>query len=120
MQEGLEDIHQAFAIVNTTGERWYEAELCRLRGELLLAQPKTQEDGEAERDFQQARSIARQQHAKSLELRAATSLAHVWRQQGEREPARTMLVEVYEWFTEGFETPDLSRAKAVLDALAES
>ena len=117
VQEGLEDIRQAFAIVHTTGERWYEAELYRLRGELLLAQPNTQ-DGETERDFQHARVLARQQHAKSLELRAATSLARLWQQQGKNEPARTMLAEIYEWFTEGFDTPDLSRAKALLDALA--
>lgn len=119
VQEGLEDIRQAFAVTHTTGERWYEAELYRLRGELLLAHSRTQ-DEEAERSFQQARALAHQQQAKSLELRATTSLARLWRHQGKRRPARTILAEIYECFTEGFETPDLSRAKVLLDALAVS
>ncbi len=97
--------------------RWWEAELCRLRGELLLQQTVEQPE-EAEVCFQQALAVARRQQAKSLELRAAMSLARLWQRQGKRREAHQLLAEVYGWFTEGFDTADLQEAKALLDALA--
>jgi predicted ATPase len=107
---------EALALVDTTGERWYEAELYRLKGELLLQQ-NSDNQAEAERCFHHALDIARNQQAKSFELRAATSLARLWDQQGKRDEARQVLAEVYNWFTEGFDTADLQDAKALLDAL---
>jgi predicted ATPase len=115
--EGLTALAEALALVNQTGERWYEAELYRLQGELLLQQD-TGSDDKAETCFRQALAIARRQQAKSLELRAAMSLARLWQQQGKRAVARQLLAEIYGWFTEGFDTADLQEAKALLDALA--
>ena len=109
-----------------SGRRWWwwktvarscwEAELYRLQGELLLHQtvPDAQH---AEACFCQALATARRQQAKSLELRAAMSLARLWQRQGKRADACQMLAEVYGWFTEGFDTADLQEAKALLDAL---
>src|SRR5207245_4025813 len=97
--------------------RFYEAELYRLKGELLL-QHATGGSDEAETCFQQALDVARRQEAKSLELRAATSLARLWQQQGQRQEAHDLLAPVYHWFTEGFDTADLKDAQALLDALA--
>ncbi len=102
---------------STTGERWYEAELYRLKGELLLQQ-SSDNQAEAEACFQQALDVARHQQAKSFELRAATSLARLWQQQGKRQEAHDLLAPVYSWFTEGFDTADLQDAKALLDELA--
>ena len=94
---------------------FYEAELYRLQGELLLAQAGTgHEVQEAEVCFRQAVAVARRQQARWLELRAAISLCRLWQQQGKRDAAHHLLVEVYGWFTEGFETPDLREAKALL------
>jgi predicted ATPase len=101
-------------LMDTTGERWYEPELYRLKGELLLQQTSDNQ-AEAETCFQHAISTARSQQAKSLELRAATSLARLWQQQGKRDEARQVLGDVYYWFTEGFDTLDLRDAKALLD-----
>jgi predicted ATPase len=108
---------EALALVDTTGERWYEAELYRLKGELLLQQSSNNQ-ADAETCFQQAISIARSQQAKSWELRAATSLSKLWHQQGKRQKAYDLLAPVYNWFTEGFDTADLQDAKALLDELA--
>ena len=94
----------------------YEAELYRLKGELLLQQSRDSAPAAAA-SFQQAITIAQQQHAKSWELRAATSLARLWQQQGKVVEARDLLAPVYNWFTEGFDTNDLQEAKALLDEL---
>ena len=115
--EGLEALAEALATVAKSRVRWWEAELCRLRGELLLQQTATQPE-EAEVCFQQALAAARRQQAKSLELRTAMSLARLWQRQGKRIEAHQLLAEVYGWFTEGFDTADLREAKALLDALA--
>ena len=95
-----------------SGERWPEAELYRLKGELLLMENKA--EGEAEECFHQAIKIARQQQAKSWELRAVKSLSQLWWKQGKQEEARRLLVETYNWFTEGFETSDLKEARALI------
>ncbi|MFQ5873722.1 MAG: protein-tyrosine phosphatase family protein [Dehalococcoidia bacterium] len=95
-----------------TDERHWEAELYRLRVELLLMQG---DDAKAEASFHKAVEVARRQRAKSWELRATVSLCRLWQQQGKREEARQMLAEIYGWFTEGFDTPDLMEAKALLD-----
>ncbi len=107
--------------MNKTGEREYEAELYRLKGELLLQlRVKSEKLGvkEVEECFHQAIDIARRQSAKSLELRAATSLARLWQKQGKQKEARELLAPVYSWFTEGFDTADLKEAKALLDELS--
>jgi class 3 adenylate cyclase/predicted ATPase len=117
IEEGLRALHEALEALRTTEERMYEAELHRLRGELLLQQSAAPQ-GEAETSMQQALTIARRQQAKSLELRAAMSLSRLWQQQGKRQEAHDLLAPVYHWFTEGFDTGDLQEAKALLDALA--
>jgi len=104
--------------VDTTGERWYAPELYRLKGDLLLQQ-HADNQAEAETCFQQAITVAQNQQAKSLELRAATSLARLWQQQGKRQEAHDLLAPVYHWFTEGFDTADLKDAKALLEELME-
>jgi DNA-binding winged helix-turn-helix (wHTH) protein len=122
--EGLMMVGEALAVVHTTGARYYEAELYRLKGELLLAQegkkPTAQGTGlqleEAEACFQQAFAVARRQQAKSLELRAAISLCRLWQRQGKQEQARQLLASIYHWFTESFDTADLQEAKALLEA----
>jgi adenylate cyclase len=108
---------EALTFVDTTGERCYEPELYRLKGALLLQQ-SADNHTEAHVCFQHALDVARAQQAKSLELRAATSLARLWQQQGKRAEAYQLLAEVYGWFTEGFDTADLQEAKALLDELA--
>jgi len=110
-------LDEALASVHTTGERWWEAELHRRNGELLLAH-SVEKSVEAETCFHQALDIARHQEAKSLELRAATSLARLWQQQGKRQEAYDLLAPIYGWFTEGFDTMDLQEAKALLDDLS--
>jgi len=113
---------EALAVVVKTGERFYEAELYRLKGELTLRSKvqrlKAEVEAETERCFWQAIEVARDQSGKSLELRATTSLARLLAKQGRREEARTMLVEIYNWFTEGFDTSDLKDAKTLLDELS--
>jgi predicted ATPase/class 3 adenylate cyclase len=146
-EEGLNTVAEALDAVNKTGERFYEAELYRLKGTLTLQKlsvasirlsetsgvgnahhhvmvAKAGTEGaahpteeEAEACFLKALEIARQQQAKSLELRAATSLARRWHQQGKTAEARALLMPVYQWFTEGFDTKDLQEAKALLEAL---
>ena len=115
-ETGLTVLAEALTLADTTGERWYESELYRLKGELLLQQ-SSDNSTEAEVCFHHAISIAQSQQAKSWELRAATSLARLWDQQGKRQEAHDLLAPVYEWFTEGFDTADLQEAKALLDAL---
>jgi class 3 adenylate cyclase/predicted ATPase len=115
---GLTALAEALTLVDTTGERWYEPELYRLKGELLLQQ-STDNATEAEACFHHALAIARHQQAKSLELRAATSLARLWQQQGKRQEAHDLLAPVYGWFNEGFDTADLKDAKALLDELED-
>jgi predicted ATPase len=127
---GLEVLADALALMHDLGEHLWEAELYRLRGELLghagrtpppassQAQPAlSRVDAQPEACFHRALAIARQQQAKSLELRAATSLARLWQQQGRCADAYQLLAEVYGWFTEGFDTADLREAKALLDEL---
>ena len=101
-------------MVDRTGERWFEAELNRHKGQLLLRQGHAEA---AEELYRKALSIAREQEAKLWELRAAASLARLSRDQGRRAEARHLLAPVYGWFTEGFDTPDLKDAKALLDEL---
>jgi predicted ATPase len=116
LDEGLRLLAEALAVADHSAERWYEAELYRLKGELLLAQSPHQHT-DAEVCFQHALDIASAQHAKSWELRAAVSLSRLWQQQGKRDNARTLLAPIYDWFSEGFDTPDLQEAKALLEAL---
>jgi hypothetical protein len=131
-EEGLRALAEALVAVAKTGECFYEAELYRLKGELMLKQfgvwspefgvtnpqfPTPNPQTEAEACFQKAVEIARRQQAKSLELRAVMSLSRLWQSQGKKEEARRMLAEIYGWFTEGFDTTDLKKAKALLEEL---
>jgi len=117
-EAGLAGLAEALTVVNKTGARFYEPELYRLQGELLLQQNSANQ-AEAETCFHQAIAIAQNQQAKSLELRATTSLARLWQQQGKRQEAYDLLAPVYHWFTEGFDTADLKDAKALLDELED-
>jgi TOMM system kinase/cyclase fusion protein len=113
---GLAALAEALTLVDRTGERWYESELYRLKGELLLQQ-SPDHHAEVHACFRQALDVARDQQAKSLELRTATSLARLWQQQGKCAEAYELLAPAYRWFTEGFDTADLQEAKALLEAL---
>ena len=106
-REGLE-------IAGATGEHMWDVELHRVTGTVLLAENKLDE---CQNSLQQALRIAQAQQAKSLELRAATSLARLWGEQGRRTEARDLLAPVYGWFTEGFDIADLKEAKALLEEL---
>jgi predicted ATPase len=112
--EGLAALREAAALVEDTGERYVEAEIHRLEGNLLLAADGS---AEAEACYVKALDTARGQEARSLELRAARDLARLWGEQGRRVEARDLLAQVYGWFTEGFDTADLKEAKALLDEL---
>jgi predicted ATPase len=114
--EGLAVLAEAQAVMAVTGIQWYAAELSRLKGALLLRQA-IPDAAQAEECFQQALDMARHQQAKSWELRAAVSLSRLWQQQGKRAEARGLLAPIYGWFTEGFDTPDLQEAKALLEEL---
>jgi DNA-binding winged helix-turn-helix (wHTH) protein len=114
--ESLCAIDQSFPMIERTGQRHYAAEVHRIKGELLLAQDRSNA-ARAEDSLRTARDIARRQRARSFELRAATSLARLLRDTDRREEARAMLGEIYNWFTEGFDTADLKDAKALLDEL---
>jgi len=116
-EAGLTVLAEALVHVEHTGERFYEAGIHRLKGALLLQQ-SSDNAAEAETCFHHAIHIAQNQSAKSWELRAATSLARLWQQQGKRQEAHDLLAPVYNWFTEGFGTADLQSAKALLDELA--
>src|SRR5262249_48694687 len=132
VEEGLTALAEALEVVDNTGERWCEAELYRLKGQLTLQKfqvpgskfqvppspqpvtPNTHVEAEAEGCFHKAIDVARKQREKSWELRASTSLARLWQQQGKKDEARHILEEIYGWFTEGFDTKDLQEAKALL------
>jgi predicted ATPase len=115
--DGLQALAEAQTLVEQHEERCWEAEVCRLRGVVLLRQPVPQPE-EAETWLQRALDVARRQEAKSLELRAAMSLSRLWQQQGKRAEAYELLALIYGWFTEGFDTADLQDAKALLEELA--
>jgi len=110
-------IGEAMTAVETTKERWWEADVHRTAGEIALMSPQP-DAARAEAHFERALAVARQQQAKSWELRAAMSMARIWRDRGKRAEARELLAPVYSWFTEGFETLDLKEAKTLLDELA--
>jgi predicted ATPase len=116
-EDGLQALAEAHTLVEQHEERWWEAEVCRLRGILLLRQPETPL-AEAEAWLQRGLDVARHQEAKSLELRAAMSLSRLWQQQGKRQEAHDLLAPIYGWFTEGFDTADLQEAKALLGELS--
>ena len=113
---GLATMENALSLFDTA-ERWCHSGILQLRGEILMAST-SDHWGDGENCFHEALEIARRQAAKSPELRAATSLARLWGEQGRRDEARNLLAPVYGWFTEGFDTADLKDAKALLDALA--
>jgi predicted ATPase len=115
--DGLQALAEAHTLVEQQEERWWEAEVCRLRGVLLLRQTGTP-PAEAETWLQRALDVARRQEAKSLELRAAMSLSRLWQQQGKGAEGRTLLAPIYGWFTEGFDTADLQEARVLLDELS--
>jgi adenylate cyclase len=114
--EGLAVIDEAMAEARANDERWWDAELHRLRGELLWASGAGVDDVEAA--MARARETARMQQSRSVELRTTTSLARLWSEQGRTDEARQVLGDIYDWFTEGFETPDLRRARSLLAKLA--
>jgi predicted ATPase len=116
--DGLQALAEAHTLMEQQEEHWWEAEISRLRGVLLLRQTGTSQ-AEAESWFQRALDVARRQEAKSLELRAAMSLSRLWQQQGKQAEARELLTPIYTWFTEGFDTADLQEARALLEALVE-
>src|SRR5262249_35156490 len=115
-EDGLLALAEAHTPVAQHENRWWEAEISRLRGVLLLRQPGTPQ-AEAETWLQRALDVARRQEAKSLELRAAMSLSRLWQQQSKQAEARELLAPVYGWFTEGFDTADLQEAKTLLEEL---
>ena len=114
--DALRCISEAITAVETTKERWWEPEVHRTAGEIALLSPE-RDVAKAEEYFERALAVARQQQAKSWELRAAMSLARLWRDQGKVQQARELLAPVYGWFTEGFDTSDLKEARALLEEL---
>jgi predicted ATPase len=117
LPEGIAALQEALEWVHRNDERLYEAEVYRIRGELLLKQ-HVPDTAEAEQCFQRALQVARRQQAKSWELRAAMSLGRLWQQQGKRDDARELLMPIYDWFTEGFDTADLQDARDLADRLS--
>jgi tetratricopeptide (TPR) repeat protein len=122
VEEGLAAVAEALRLVKKNDERWYEAEVYRIKGELTLRQSRIQRlassvEKEAEAYFHKAIEIAQKQQAKSWELRTAMSLSRLWQQQGKIAEAYALLSELYGWFTEGFDTKDLQEAKALLESL---
>jgi predicted ATPase len=115
IDDGLDTLDRAELLIKESGSRWCEAEVHRLRGDLQLARSAKLE---AETSYLKALEIGRSQDAKLWEIRAATSLGRLRRDQGKRREAHDLLAPVYGWFTEGFDTPDLKDAKALLDGLA--
>ncbi len=116
LEDAWRCIGDATTTLETTKERWCEADVLRIAGEIAL-EPSGRDAAKAEAFFDRALAVARRQQAKSWELRAATAKARLWRDQGRRAEARGLLAPVYGWFTEGFDTLDLMEAKAVLDEL---
>ena len=110
-------IGEAISTIEATKERWFEAETNRIAGEIALKSSEP-DPAKAEAYFERALTVAREQQAKSWELRAAMSIARLWRDQGKVQQARELLAPVYGWFTEGFDTLDLKEAKALLEELA--
>jgi predicted ATPase len=117
IEAGLHLLDEALTLVDKHGECWWEAELHRLKGVFML-QHAVPDAKRAEACFQQALGVARHQQARSLELRAATSLARLWQQQGQRAKAHELFAPIFGWFTEGFDTADLHEAKGLLDELS--
>jgi predicted ATPase len=117
IEEALATLDDALAKAAVSGERGWDAEIHRLRGELTGRLPHS-DPAKAEDSFRTALAIAHEQGTRGYELRAATSLARLWREQGRRGEARDLLAPLYGWFTEGFDTADLKKAKALLDELA--
>ena len=117
LKQALATVAKALAVADSNSETWCNSELQRLRGNFLLQQDRNNM-ARADRSFRNALQVARAQQAKALELRAATSLARLWAEQGERRKAHDLLAPIYSWFTEGFDTADLNDAKALLDELA--
>jgi predicted ATPase len=107
-------VNEATTAIQTTKETWHEAEVNRIAGEISLKSPE-QDTAKAQAYFERALAVAREQQAKSWELRTAMSMARLWRDQGKRAEARELLAPVYGWFTEGFDTRDLKEAKALLE-----
>ena len=116
-EAGLWLLAEALAVMDRTGERWWEAEVCRLKGELLL-KLAVADEYPAETCCRQALDVARCQKAKSLELRVATGLSRLWQRQGRRAVAHDLLAPIYGWCTEGFGTLDLKEARALLEDVA--
>jgi len=114
--DALSCVREAMTKVETTKESWFEAEIKRMAGEIALLLPDPDET-KAEEYFEHALAVARQQQAKSWELRAAVSMARLWYDQGKRQQAHDILAPVYGWFTEGFDTLDLKEAKSLLEQL---
>jgi predicted ATPase len=110
-------IDEAKSVIKGNGETWFEPNVHLIAGDIALKLPQPYA-AEAETHFERAIAVARQQQAKSWELRAATSMARLWRDQGRPQQARELLTPVYGWFTEGFDTRDLQEAKALLEELA--
>ena len=110
-------INEAMTTMETTKERWCEAEINRAAGEIALTSPE-RDEAKAKAYFERALAVAREQQAKSWELRAAISMARLWRDQGKRQQAHDLLAPIYGWFTEGFDTLDLKEAKSLLEELA--
>ena len=115
--EAWRHIAEALTAIEKTGETWCESDIHRITGEIALLAPEP-DINKAEMHFDRALAVAREQQAKSWELRAAMSLARLWRDRGERAKARELLAGVYDWFGEGFETLDLQQAKMLLDELS--
>ncbi len=115
-EEAWRCIGEAMTAVETSKEKWSEADIHRTAGEIALMSPEP-DAAKAQAHFERAIAIAREQQAKSWELRAATSLARLWQSQGRRSEAHDRLAPIYGWFTEGFDTLDLKEAKALLDEL---
>ena len=118
-EDGIQALAEAHTLVEQQEERWWEAEVCRLRGVLLLRQPGTPQ-AEAEPSFPASPGRRPPPGGKTLKLRAAMSLALLWQQQGRHTEARDLLAPIYDWFTEGFDTADLQEAKALLEALGDN
>jgi predicted ATPase len=118
-KEAWDCVGKALMSTEVTKEGWWQAELYRVAGEITLMS-KESDPAKVEAYFQRALAVAREQQAKSWELRAATSMARIWRDQGKRDKARDLLASVYGWFTEGFDTLDLKEAKALADELCDN
>src|SRR5262249_30947119 len=116
VKQALTRIDEALGLAQQTGEHWTDSFLHRIRGELLLKRDSANKVP-AEEAFRTAIAIAQQQKARTFELRAAMSLARLWRDQGKRDEAHDLLAPVYGWFSEGFDTLDLKEAKSLLDEL---